>query len=85
MQKLKTRVMKKNVNPDWNEDLTLSISDPNLPIKLVSSWFVAVGWCGIHLFNRREYFPVMAIIVYMKRETYLCIETFFILKDDVIG
>lgn len=49
MQKLKTRVMKKNVNPEWNEDLTLSISDPNLPIKLVSSWFVAVGWCGIHL------------------------------------
>lgn len=33
-QKLKTRVMKKNVNPEWNEDLTLSISDPNLPIKL---------------------------------------------------
>ncbi|KAJ9676773.1 hypothetical protein PVL29_022004 [Vitis rotundifolia] len=33
-QKLKTHVMKKNVNPEWNEDLTLSISDPNLPIKL---------------------------------------------------
>lgn len=28
--------MKNNVNPEWNEDLTLSISDPNLPIKLVS-------------------------------------------------
>lgn len=33
-QKLKTRVMKKNVNPEWNEDLTLSVSDPNAPIKL---------------------------------------------------
>ncbi|KAL9427776.1 hypothetical protein AB3S75_029874 [Citrus x aurantiifolia] len=33
-QKLKTRVVKNNVNPEWNEDLTLSISDPNLPIKL---------------------------------------------------
>ncbi|XP_052205279.1 protein C2-DOMAIN ABA-RELATED 4-like [Diospyros lotus] len=33
-QKLKTRVVKKNVNPEWNEDLTLSIADPNLPIKL---------------------------------------------------
>lgn len=33
-QKLKTRVVKKDVNPEWNEDLTLSISDPNLPIKL---------------------------------------------------
>ncbi|XP_059641521.1 protein C2-DOMAIN ABA-RELATED 4-like [Cornus florida] len=33
-QKLKTRVIKKDVNPVWEEDLTLSISDPNLPIKL---------------------------------------------------
>ncbi|KAF5961019.1 hypothetical protein HYC85_002228 [Camellia sinensis] len=33
-QKLKTRVVKKNVNPEWNDDLTLSIADPNLPIKL---------------------------------------------------
>ncbi|OVA08653.1 C2 calcium-dependent membrane targeting [Macleaya cordata] len=33
-QKLKTRVMKKNVNPEWNEDLTLSVADPSLPIKL---------------------------------------------------
>lgn len=35
-QKLKTRVIKKDVNPEWNEDLTLSITDPNMPIKLVS-------------------------------------------------
>ncbi|KDP23927.1 hypothetical protein JCGZ_27087 [Jatropha curcas] len=34
-QKLKTRVIKKDVNPEWNEDLTLSITDPNLPIKLI--------------------------------------------------
>lgn len=33
-QKLKTRVVKKNVNPEWNEDLTLSIADPSIPIKL---------------------------------------------------
>ncbi|CAA3015346.1 C2-DOMAIN ABA-RELATED 4-like [Olea europaea subsp. europaea] len=33
-QKLKTSVVKKNVNPEWNEELTLSITDPNLPIKL---------------------------------------------------
>ncbi|KAL3529138.1 hypothetical protein ACH5RR_008460 [Cinchona calisaya] len=33
-QKLKTRVIKKDVNPEWNEDLTLSVSDPNIPIKL---------------------------------------------------
>ncbi|KAK3024409.1 hypothetical protein RJ639_043367 [Escallonia herrerae] len=33
-QKLKTRVVRKNINPEWNEDLTLSITDPSLPIKL---------------------------------------------------
>ena len=35
MQKLKTRVIKKDVNPEWNEDQTLSVTDPNLPIMLV--------------------------------------------------
>ncbi|CAA2990737.1 C2-DOMAIN ABA-RELATED 1, partial [Olea europaea subsp. europaea] len=33
-QKLKTRVVKRNVNPEWNDQLTLSIDDPNLLIKL---------------------------------------------------
>ncbi|XP_051117992.1 protein C2-DOMAIN ABA-RELATED 4-like [Andrographis paniculata] len=33
-QKLKSRVVKKNVNPEWNDELTLSIEDPNLPIQL---------------------------------------------------
>ncbi|XP_015880373.1 protein C2-DOMAIN ABA-RELATED 1-like [Ziziphus jujuba] len=33
-QKLKTRVVKRSLNPEWNELLTLSISDPNVPIKL---------------------------------------------------
>ncbi|XP_073295577.1 protein C2-DOMAIN ABA-RELATED 4-like [Primulina huaijiensis] len=33
-QKLKTRVIRKDVNPEWNEDLTLSVSDPSIPITL---------------------------------------------------
>ncbi|XP_045826239.1 protein C2-DOMAIN ABA-RELATED 1-like [Trifolium pratense] len=33
-QKLKTKVVKKNLNPEWNDDLTLSISDPHTPIHL---------------------------------------------------
>ncbi|XP_044465310.1 protein C2-DOMAIN ABA-RELATED 4-like [Mangifera indica] len=33
-QKLKTRRINNDVNPEWNEDLTLSIADPNVPIKL---------------------------------------------------
>ncbi|KAL3578363.1 hypothetical protein D5086_019867 [Populus alba] len=34
VQKLKTRVVKKNCNPEWNEELTLSITDINVPINL---------------------------------------------------
>ncbi|XP_008229238.1 PREDICTED: protein C2-DOMAIN ABA-RELATED 4 [Prunus mume] len=30
-QKLKTRVVKRNVNPEWDERLTLSVVDANLP------------------------------------------------------
>ncbi|KAG6572970.1 protein C2-DOMAIN ABA-RELATED 4-like [Cucurbita pepo subsp. pepo] len=33
-QKLKTRVIKKDVNPEWNEDLTLSVTDPDVSVKL---------------------------------------------------
>lgn len=33
-QKLKTRVVKKSVNPEWDEELTLSIEDPAVPIRL---------------------------------------------------
>ncbi|CAJ1866685.1 unnamed protein product [Sphenostylis stenocarpa] len=33
-QKLKTRVIKKNLNPEWNDELTLSITDPHAPIHL---------------------------------------------------
>ncbi|XP_062168409.1 GTPase activating protein 1-like, partial [Alnus glutinosa] len=43
-QKLKTRVVKKNINPEWNEDLTLSIADPSVPIKLVS--VIVLVWSG---------------------------------------
>lgn len=35
VQRLKTKFIRRDVNPEWNEDLTLSIADPNLPIKLV--------------------------------------------------
>ncbi|PWZ31103.1 GTPase activating protein 1 [Zea mays] len=33
-QKLKTRVVKKSVNPEWDDELTLSIEDPAVPIRL---------------------------------------------------
>ncbi|KAM7479641.1 hypothetical protein LguiA_027854 [Lonicera macranthoides] len=43
-QKLKTRVIRKDVNPEWNEDLTLSVSDPDLPIKLVKLSANLIRW-----------------------------------------
>ncbi|KAF4380869.1 hypothetical protein F8388_000651 [Cannabis sativa] len=33
-EKVKTCVVKKNVNPEWNDLLTLLVSDPNTPVKL---------------------------------------------------
>ncbi|KAL0915262.1 hypothetical protein M5K25_015665 [Dendrobium thyrsiflorum] len=33
-QKLKTRVISRSVNPEWNEELTLAVENPSLPIKL---------------------------------------------------
>nr|GMD33925.1 outer envelope protein 64, chloroplastic [Ipomoea batatas] len=33
-QRMKTRIIEKDVNPEWNEDLTLTVTDPNSPIKL---------------------------------------------------
>ena len=42
IQKLKTHVIKQSVNPEWNDDLTLSVTDPNQPIKLVSDPYVFV-------------------------------------------
>lgn len=33
-QKVKTRVIKKNINPEWNEELTLSVADASIPIKI---------------------------------------------------
>jgi hypothetical protein len=27
---------KANINPEWNDDLTLSVVDPNLPVLIVS-------------------------------------------------
>ncbi|KAI6670607.1 hypothetical protein NL676_005492 [Syzygium grande] len=33
--KLKTRVVKRNLNPEWNEELTLSIANPSLSIHLM--------------------------------------------------
>ncbi|KAL3719515.1 hypothetical protein ACJRO7_004479 [Eucalyptus globulus] len=39
-QKLKTRVVRKNLNPEWNENLTLCVADPDLPVKLDFRFFV---------------------------------------------
>jgi Ca2+-dependent lipid-binding protein len=35
-QNLKTSVIKNTVNPVWNEELTLAVTNPATPIKIVS-------------------------------------------------
>ncbi|KAJ3692345.1 hypothetical protein LUZ60_012695 [Juncus effusus] len=32
--KVKTHVKRRTINPEWNEELTLSVEDPNVPLKL---------------------------------------------------
>ncbi|KAL8142062.1 hypothetical protein V2J09_015094 [Rumex salicifolius] len=34
LQKVKTNVKKSNCNPEWNEELSLSVTNANLPLKL---------------------------------------------------
>ncbi|KAK9091588.1 hypothetical protein Sjap_024765 [Stephania japonica] len=34
MYKVRTSYLKRKLNPEWNEDLTLCVEDPNLPLKL---------------------------------------------------
>ncbi|KAL2522409.1 Calcium-dependent lipid-binding (CaLB domain) family protein [Forsythia ovata] len=61
-QKLKTRVVKKNVNPEWNDELTLSIADPNLPIKLQvydSDTFTPDDKMGDAEFDIKRFFEVV--------------------------
>lgn len=40
MQKTKTKVVKDDCNPIWNDVLTLAIKDPKEPIKLVRFYYV---------------------------------------------
>lgn len=37
VQKVKTNVVKKNCNPEWCDEVSLSIKDLNDPIELVSN------------------------------------------------
>ncbi|MCO5551351.1 hypothetical protein L7F22_004852 [Adiantum nelumboides] len=34
MQEVKTKVIRNDLNPKWNEELTLAVPDPPLPLKL---------------------------------------------------
>lgn len=55
LQKVKTSVKKKSVNPIWHEELTLSIMNPIAPIKLVSGCCfltsMCTNWLWYFMFN----------------------------------
>jgi len=40
LQKLRTKVIKKNTNPEWSEELTLSIEDP-AQLHILSGWYAS--------------------------------------------
>lgn len=61
-KKLKTHVKRKDVNPEWNEELTLSISDPNQIIKLTvydHDTFSKDDKMGDAFFDIKEYIAAM--------------------------
>lgn len=58
---------KKDVNPEWDEDLTLSLSDPDQPILLVS-------FCGLYIISDNTKAYPMSDALYL----YLFFSFFFI-------
>lgn len=49
LQKLKTRHVKNDCNPAWNDELTLAITDVDVPINLVSTPPGNLGWFPISI------------------------------------
>ena len=69
-------MIKKDVNPVWNEDLTLSVSDPNLPIKLVISlYLLSVLSVLSYKHDRKSLFHCLASIATLY-EFFLCVVAF---------
>ncbi|KAF6163526.1 hypothetical protein GIB67_002531 [Kingdonia uniflora] len=97
-QKLKTRVVKQSVNPKWNEDLTLAVADPNLPIKLtvydkdmllddkMGEAVIDIGPFLEAVRMRLENLPDGTIIrkVIPNRQNYLVEESHIMLKDNKV-
>lgn len=61
---LRTRVIKKNLNPEWNENLTLSATDPILPVKIVwDSYTTTTCSFSVRLKQNRTYMEVCHFII----------------------
>ncbi|KAL5827943.1 hypothetical protein ACOSQ3_019788 [Xanthoceras sorbifolium] len=52
-QKVKTGFVKRNCNPEWNEELTLSIKDPNDPITLMTASHLPYTRNGLKFFTKK--------------------------------
>lgn len=76
LQKLRTRFIKRNVNPEWNEELTLSVTAPDQPIKLVRVCVLLM------LINERELESVYETMTCVVQKVYDH-DTFS--KDDKMG
>lgn len=47
LQKLKTRGVENSCNPEWNDELTLAINDPNQPVNLVSYFLIFLKYASL--------------------------------------
>lgn len=75
-QKLKTSVKKHNVNPVWNEDLTLSVTEPLRPIKLVCAYLCLYNLSTLlanKLYRGHEEFACYEQIEKKKKNPNMCL------------
>lgn len=65
LQKLKTRAVKQNTNPQWNEDLTLSIEDPNLPITMARNTLPNFFFFFFHMYSMKWWFDNVVVLIHL--------------------
>ena len=68
-------MVKKNVNPQWEEDLTFTVTDPNLPLNLVTLTITSSKPSRLTIFYKSSWFKPEQVVY----------DHDFFSKDDKMG